>query len=61
MIFNNRLDAVVTGLLVLLVAMIVVESAREWVRVLSGRKAPQNTETPFVPTRFGELQAEEAR
>jgi carbon starvation protein len=63
LIFNDRLDAVVTGLLVVLVALIVTEAALEWIRVLSGRKAPVVTETPFVPTRYGDVAfaAEEGR
>src|ERR1700758_4043829 len=38
LIFNDRLDAVVTGVLIGMVAMILIESAAEWVRVLVGRK-----------------------
>jgi len=57
LIFNDRLDAVVTGLLVLMVITILVESMLEWSRVLSGRKAGGCKEAPYVPTRFA---AEEA-
>jgi carbon starvation protein len=56
LIFNDRLDAVVTGVLICLIAVIVVESAREWVRVLSGRKTAIVREAPFVTTRFAEEQ-----
>jgi len=49
---NDRLDAALTAALALLVAVIVVESAREWARVLRGRKVAQTSEAPFVPTRF---------
>jgi carbon starvation protein len=52
LIFNDRLDAAVTGALLVLVALIVLESGLEWVRVLSGRKAPAVREAPFVPTRL---------
>ena len=31
---------------------LIVESFREWYRVLSGRKAFRLTETPYVPSRF---------
>jgi carbon starvation protein len=55
LIFNDRLDAVVTAGLVLLVALVVVESALVWGRVLSGRKQFEINEAPFVPTRFAEL------
>jgi carbon starvation protein len=63
LIFNDRLDAVVTGLLVVLVAMIVTEAVIEWTRILSGRKIPTVTETPFVPTSYapGALAVEEAQ
>src|SRR6202158_4917407 len=37
LIFNDRLDAVVTGTLIVMVALILIESTVEWVRVLSGR------------------------
>ncbi len=52
LIFNDRLDAVVTGLLVLLVAVTVADSAWQWFRVLSGRRAAEVKEVPFVPTRL---------
>ena len=52
LIFNDRLDAVVTGILIVMVALILVESALEWARVLSGRKQALVKESPFVPTRF---------
>ena len=34
LIFNDRLDAVVTCTLIVMVALILIESAVEWVRVL---------------------------
>jgi carbon starvation protein len=54
LIFNDRLDAVVTGLLIIMVALILVESAVQWVQLISGRKASQVKESPFVATRFAE-------
>ncbi len=56
LIFNDRLDAVVTGALIAMVGMILVESAVEWLRVLSGRKQARVKESPFVATRFAEEQ-----
>ncbi len=52
LIFNDRLDAAVAGGLVVLVAVVVIESALEWMRVLSGRKVADTKETPFVMTRL---------
>jgi carbon starvation protein len=50
--WNDRLDAAVAGFLVLLVAMIVVESAMQWIAIVSGRKTAKTLETPFVATRY---------
>jgi carbon starvation protein len=56
LIFNNRLDAVVTGILVVMVALVLIESARQWLGVLSGRKEARVKESPFVMTRLAEEQ-----
>jgi carbon starvation protein len=48
LIFNDRLDALVTAALIVLVAVMLLESAREWWRVLSGSKMPATTESPYV-------------
>src|SRR6058998_2447809 len=52
LIFNDRLDAFVTGILIVMVAMILLESMLEWIRILSGRKEAKVKESPFVATRF---------
>jgi carbon starvation protein len=52
LIFNDRLDAVVSATLVILVAMILIESLLEWARVISGSKAALVKEAPFVMTRL---------
>jgi carbon starvation protein len=57
LIFNDRLDAAVTGILIVMIAMILIESGLEWWRVLRGQKAAQVREAPFVATRFAEEQA----
>jgi len=56
LIFNNRLDAVVTIVLVLMVALVLIESARQWVGVLSGKSESRVKEAPFVMTRLAEEQ-----
>jgi carbon starvation protein len=56
LIFNNRLDAVVTGILVALVTLLLFESVRQWIGLLSGKQVGQTREAPFVPTRLAEEQ-----
>jgi len=56
-VFNDRLDAVVAGFLVVLVAVVVIESALQWVSVISGRKEAATRETPFVATQYAEESA----
>ena len=52
LMFNDRLDAAVTGVLIVMVALILIESVREWARVLSGKKEARVKEAPFVVSRF---------
>jgi carbon starvation protein len=52
LIFNDRLDAAVAGVLVVVVAVVLMESALEWARVLSGRKVAEVKESPFVMTQL---------
>ncbi len=52
LMFNDRLDAVVTAILVLLTVLLLFEGMREWVRVLSGSKVAEVKEAPFVTTRL---------
>jgi carbon starvation protein len=52
LIFNDRLDATVTGVLVCMVALILLESVFLWVSVISGRMKARVKESPFVATRF---------
>ncbi|HEV7220924.1 MAG TPA: carbon starvation CstA family protein [Terriglobales bacterium] len=51
LIFNDRLDAFVTGTLIIMVALILVESVGRW---MSGERQSQVRESPFVRTRFAE-------
>ncbi|HJX83026.1 MAG TPA: carbon starvation CstA family protein, partial [Candidatus Angelobacter sp.] len=53
-IFNDQLDAAVAGLLVVLVTVIVIESAIQWFRVISKKQPAVSSETPFVATQYAE-------
>jgi len=53
-IFNNRLDAAVTGIFLVLVATVVIDSVRVWASVLQGTRTSKSTETPFIPTTLAE-------
>ena len=52
LIFNDRLDALVTGVLLVMVGIILLESGWLWLAVLSGRRDARVRESPFVPSRF---------
>ncbi len=52
LIFNERMDAAICGLFLLLTATIVIESARVWVSVLRGATSSKVSETPFVHTQL---------
>jgi len=54
LIFNNRLDAVVTGVLVVMVTLVLAESLRQWWGILSGTREAPVKESPFVRTRLVE-------
>jgi carbon starvation protein len=47
-VFNDRLDAAVAGFFVLAVVVILADSIKEWVWVLSGKTKAVSSETPFV-------------
>jgi len=49
-IFNNRLDAVVTGMLAIMVIVILVDCVRQWVAILSRRKIPVLCEAEYRMT-----------
>jgi carbon starvation protein len=51
-IFNNRLDAAVTGLFVLMVLVILVDCARQWLAILSRRKLPVLCEAEYQRTTY---------
>jgi len=54
LIFNNRLDAAVTGILIVMVTLVLIESARQWWGILSGASEVRVKESPFVRTRLAE-------
>jgi len=56
LIFNARLDAVICGLLMSLVAVILVDSLRVWTGILAGKREARVAEAPFV---LSQLRAEE--
>ncbi len=46
--FNARLDAGVTAVFLILVAVILIDSLRVWARILSGAQTREARETPFI-------------
>ncbi|HEY6769543.1 MAG TPA: carbon starvation CstA family protein [Candidatus Sulfotelmatobacter sp.] len=52
LVINNRLDAVFTGLLIVMVSLVLLESVREWIGVLHGTREARIKESPFVMTRL---------
>jgi carbon starvation protein len=57
LIFNARLDAVVCGVFMILVAIIIVDSLRIWTGILAGSRSSQVVEAPFVLSRFSTEEA----
>lgn len=54
LIWNNRLDAAVTAALVLMVTLVLYESLRHWIAILSGSEEARLKESPFVMSRLAE-------
>jgi carbon starvation protein len=52
LIFNDRLDAAVCGVFLLLVTVIIGDSLRVWYRFLRGSQEARSSETPFVPSQL---------
>ena len=57
LILNNRLDAAVTAILVVMVALVLIESVRQWIAILRGREVAPVKEASFVMTRLTEERA----
>jgi carbon starvation protein len=51
-IFNERLDAVVCGIFLVLVSVIVLDSLRIWYGLLRGTRASISSESPFIASRL---------
>ena len=52
-IFNNRLDAVVCAVFLVLVTTILIDSIRLWYNILTGGEPVRIMESPFVPSALG--------
>src|SRR5262249_52895712 len=52
LIFNNRLDAVVTAVLALMVLVLIAEALIQWSLLLSRRRPSLLHETPYVRTKW---------
>jgi carbon starvation protein len=52
LIFNQRLDAAVTGVLACMILVLIVEALVQWYAILSGRKVAMLHESPYVATRW---------
>ncbi len=52
LIFNDRLDAALTMIFMVITVLVLLSSAREWVLVLTRRKPAQAKESPFVETAY---------
>ncbi|MDD2764800.1 MAG: carbon starvation CstA family protein [Opitutaceae bacterium] len=48
LVFSNHVNAAVTGIFLVLVALVVLSSARVWVQLLAGRRAADLREEPYV-------------
>jgi carbon starvation protein len=54
LIFNLRLDAVVTAVLASMILVLLVEALAQWYAILSRGKEPVLQETPYVATQWAE-------
>jgi len=52
LIFNQRLDAAVTGVLAVMILVLIVEALAHWYSILSRRKEIVLHESPYVATRW---------
>jgi carbon starvation protein len=54
LIFNQRLDAAVTGVLALMILVLLVEALAQWYAILSSRREAVLHEAPYVATKWAE-------
>ncbi len=54
LMFNLRLDAVVTSILALMISLLIVEALVQWYGILSRRGEAVLHESPYVPTQWAE-------
>ena len=54
LVFNNRLDAAVTGALAAMVLVLVLEAIEEWYGILRGGRETKLHEAPYVASRWAE-------
>jgi carbon starvation protein len=54
LIFNSRVDAGVTALFALMVAVLIVEALIQWTAILTGRREATLNETPYVATQWAD-------
>jgi len=52
LIFNQRLDAFVTGVLALMILVLLIEALIQWYAILSGRREAVLHEAPYVATQW---------
>jgi carbon starvation protein len=52
LIWNDRLDAALAGIFMVVVVALVIASLREWLAVIRGRKPAVVKETPFVESAY---------
>jgi len=52
LIFNQRLDAAVTGVLALMILVLLLEALAQWYAILSGRRETPLHEAPYVATQW---------
>ncbi|HKH84687.1 MAG TPA: carbon starvation CstA family protein, partial [Gemmatimonadales bacterium] len=52
LIFNDRLDAVLTVTFMVITVLVLLSSAREWMLILTRRKPAEVRESPFVETAY---------